>query len=808
MKVSLSWLKDYVTIDVDVVKLAEALTMAGLEVEALVDRYAYLDRVVVGRIVEMAPHPQGDSLSLCRVDVDSGTRSVVCTATNIKEGDLVPMALPGAQLPSGDTVEAGRIRGQASEGMLCSEAELALGTDGSGVLLLPETAEPGPGVAVALGLSDTIMEFDLTPNRPDCLSIIGIAREVAAILRVPLRYPKVKLPPGETPIEELSSVTIEAPDHCPRYTARVVRNVKVAPSPFWLQDRLHSVGLRAINNVVDVTNFVLMETGQPLHAFDFDRLAEHRIVVKTAQEGQTFTTLDGTEHTLGSDMLMICDGKRPVALAGIMGGLESEIEDQTTRVLIESAYFNPITTRRTAKRLGLSTESSHRFERGVDPVGVRSALDRAAQLMVELAGGELAEGVIDVYSRPIPERVIQLSVKKTNRVLGTRLSQDVVGNYLRSVGLDVEPLDEDRLRVVPPTFRVDITRPEDLMEEVARLRGYDRIPTTHPVSHVVAGKPDKKLLVRDLLRQLLVGCGFSEIVTYSFIGRDACDRLLLHDQDPRRRLVSILNPLTEDQTVMRSSLLPGLLATMYRNSKQRNENLKIFELGKVFLYPPVQDQDQLPEETEMISGLWTGARQVKTWHFEESKVDFYDIKGVIEALCAALNITGVRFTPLTGSDFPYLKPGHAAQIQVGNERLGAVGELSGEILTSFGLKQVAYCYDLNFDRLVYHVSEEKRARTLSRFPATTRDLALILTNTVEAQAVLDFIEGMRQALVEGVEIFDIYAGSPIPEGSKSIGLRFTYRSFERSLTDDEVNSIHETITMDVLKKFDAQLRQL
>ena len=808
MKVSLSWLKNYVTIDIDAVKLAEALTMAGLEVEALVDRYAYLDRVVVGRIVEMAPHPQGDSLSVCRVDVDSGIKSVVCSATNIKEGDLVPMALPGAQLPSGDTVEVGRIRGQASEGMLCSEAELALGTDGSGVLLLPETAKPGPGVAVALGLSDTIMEFDLTPNRPDCLSIIGIAREVAAILRTPLRHPTVKLPPGETPIEELSSVTIEAPDHCPRYTARVVSNVKVAPSPFWLQDRLHSVGLRAINNVVDVTNFVLMETGQPLHAFDFDRLAEHRIVVKTAQEGQTFTTLDGTERTLGSDMLMICDGKRPVALAGIMGGLESEIEDQTTRVLIESAYFDPITTRRTAKRLGLSTESSHRFERGVDPVGVRRALDRAAQLMVELAGGKLAEGVIDVYPRPIPERVIQLSVKRTNRVLGTGLTKDVVGTYLRSVGLDVEPQDEDRLRVVPPTFRVDIARPEDLMEEVARLRGYDRIPTTHPVSHVVAGKPDKKLLVRDLLRQLLAGCGFSEIVTYSFIGRDACDRLLLHDQDPRRRLVSILNPLTEDQTVMRSSLLPGLLATMYRNGKQRNENLKIFELGKVFLYPPAQDPEQLPEETEMISGLWTGARQVKTWHFEESKVDFYDIKGVIEALFAALNITGVRFAPLTGSDFPYLKPGHAAQIQVGNERLGAVGELSGEVLTSFGLKQVAYCYDLNFDRLVYHVSEEKRARTLSRFPATTRDMALILTNTVEAQAVLDFIENMRQTLVEGVEIFDIYAGSPIPEGSKSIGLRFTYRSSERSLTDDEVNGIHETMTMEVLNKFDAQLRQL
>lgn len=803
MKVSLSWLKDYVTIDVDVARLAEALTMAGLEVEALVDRYAYLDRIVVGRIVEMSPHPHADKLSVCRVDVGNGIRPVVCAATNVKEGDLVPMALSGAQLPSGDTVEAGHIRGQASEGMLCSEAELALGTDNSGILLLPDTAKPGPGLAVALGLSDTIIEFDLTPNRSDCLSIIGIAREVAAILKTPLKYPKVKLPRGETPIEELSSVTIEAPDHCPRYAARVIVDVTVGPSPFWLQDKLHSVGLRAINNVVDVTNFVLMEMGQPLHAFDFDRLAEHRIVVKTAQSGQTFTTLDGAERSLGPDMLMICDGKKPVALAGIMGGLESEIEDQTKRVLIESAYFNPITTRRTAKRLGLNTESSHRFERGVDPVGVITALDRAAQLMLELAGGKLAEGVIDVHPRPNPERVIQLSVKRTNRLLGTRLSQDEVGAYLKSVELDVEPLDGDRLRVKPPTFRVDITRPEDLMEEVARLRGYDQIPTTHPVSHVVAGKTDKKLRVRDRLRQLIAGCGFSEIVTYSFIGRDACDQLLLHGQDPRRQMVPILNPLTEDQTVMRSSLVPGLIATMYRNSKHRNENLKIFELGKVFLHTA---PDQLPEEIEMTSGLWTGAREPRTWHFEESKVDFYDIKGVVEAVCTGLNITGVSFTPLPTTDFPYLRPGRGAQIQAGNERLGAVGELSGEVLRNFGLKQVAYCFDLNFDRLVDYVSEEKRAKPLPRFPATTRDMALILSNTVEAQAVLDFIEGMGQSLLEGVEIFDIYEGSPIPEGSKSIGLRFTYRSSERSLTDDEVNTIHETMTREVLEEFDAQLR--
>ena len=802
MKASLSWLKDYVTIDMDVVKLAEALTMAGLEVEALVDRYGYLDHVVVGRIVEMAPHPEADRLSVCGVDVGTGVKPVVCGASNIKEGDLVPVALPGARLLSGDTIEAGQIQGQASEGMLCSQAELALGMDGSGILLLSETARPGLGIAFALSLSDTIIEFDLTPNRSDCLSIIGIAREVAAILKTTLKYPEVKVPPGETSIEELASITIEAPDHCPRYTAMVVTDLSVGPSPFWLQDRLLSVGIRTINNVVDVTNFVLMEMGQPLHAFDFDRLAEHRIVVKTAEEGQSFKTLDGLERTLGPDTLMISDGKGPVALAGIMGGLESEIQDYTTKVLIESAYFNPITTRRTARRLGLNTESSYRFERGVDPAGIRKALDRAAQLMVEIAGGKLAEGVVDVYPRPIPERVIDLSVKRTNRLLGTFLTQDEVGAYLKSVELDVEPLDEDRLRIVPPTFRVDITRPEDVMEEVARLKGYDEIPTTHPVSHVVAGKPDKKLQARHRLRELLAGCGFSEIVTYSFMSGDACDQLLLNDQDQRRQMVTILNPLTEEQSVMRSSLLPGLLAAMYRNGKYGNENLMIFELGKVFFHT---SQDQLPEEIEMISGLWTGERQAKTWHFKGAEVDFYDMKGVVEAVCDGLNITGVRFAPITGNDNSYLRPGYAAQINAGNEMLGTVGELSQQVLTNFGLKHIAYCFDFKFDRLVDHVSDGKRAQTPSRFPATTRDIALILDNTVQAQAIFDFIESMGQAFLERVEIFDVYTGSPVPEGRKSLGVRFTYQSYERSLTDREVDKIHETVTREALKEFNAQL---
>ncbi len=805
MRVSLSWLQDYVTIDVDVAKLAEALTMAGLEVDALVDRYAYLDRIVAGRIIEMASHADADTLSVCRVDVGTDIKTIVCAATNIKAGDLVPVALSGAELSSGESIAVERVRGQVSEGMLCSEAELAVGTDSSGILLLPETAVPGAGIAVALGLADTIIEFDLTPNRSDCLNVIGIAREVGAIVKQPLRLPEVTLPAGETPVEEIASVTIDAPEHCPRYAARVVLDVKIGPSPFWLQDRLNSVGLRSINNVVDVTNFVLMEMGQPLHAFDFDRLHEHRIVVRTAQGDETFVTLDGVQRALGPDMLMICDGKGPVALAGIMGGLESEIEDDTRAVLIESAYFDPITIRRTAKRLGLNTESSFRFERGVDPEGIRTALDRAAQLMLQTAGGKLAAGVIDNYPRPIPQRTIDLSVKRTNRLLGTAISQDEIRSYLKSVELDVAPVDGDCLRVAAPTFRVDLKRPEDLMEEVARLKGYDQIPTTQPLSHVVACPQDKQLQVRNRLRQVFAGCGFSEIVTYSFVDKDACDSLQLPNGDRRRHVVSLLNPLTEDQAVMRTSLIPGLLATMVRNSTQQNKDLRIFEIGKVFLSPLTAGPDELPEEVQMMSGLWTGARHDRTWHSQGTRVDFYDIKGVVESVCAAFNIKAPRFASLNNGDFPYLEPGHAAQVYAGDEVLGTVGKLAPVVLTNFDLKEPAYCFDLNFDRLVLCVKQEKHARLISKFPATTRDIALIIDEPVEAQGVLNFIEALGQQLIGGVEIFDVYEGPPVPDGKKSIALRLTYQSFERSLTDTEVNGIHEIVAQKVLEQFKAQL---
>ena len=804
MKVSLSWLRDYIDIDMDVAELAEALTMAGLEVEALTDRYSYLEGVVVGRIVEMGPHPDADTLSVCRVDIGSDTKAIVCGASNIKKGHLVPVALPGVQFLSGEKIETSHIRGQLSEGMLCSEAELAIGTDRSGILLLPENETPGRDITTALNLSDTVIEFDLTPNRSDCLSIMGVAREVAAIVKAPLRYPDVIVPAGKTPIRKLTSVTIDAPDACPRYAARLVSGIKIAPSPFWLQDKLHSIGLRAINNVVDVTNFVMMEMGQPLHAFDFDRLAENRIVVKKAKKGDTFVTLDGVDRKLPAEALMICDGKGPVAVGGIMGGLDSEIEEDTTQVLIESAYFNPVSIRRTAKGLGLSTESSHRFERGVDPEGTIRALDRATQLIADLAGGEVADGAIDAHPNPTPHTTISLSIDRTNRLLGTAFTREDISSYLTSIELEVKPLDGkgDMLEVAPPTFRVDLKRPEDLMEEVARLSGYNHIPTTHPVSQVVAKGMTKTHQAREAARQVLAGWGFSEIITYSFIGDDACDKLLLSNDDPRRQTVSILNPLTEDQNVMRTSLLPGLLVTMLKNSTQRNENLKIYELGKVFFK---NSQQELPDEVEMISGLWTGARCDQSWHAKKESVDFYDVKGAVEGLCEGLNFNNVRFQAPKKGEHPYLRPGHTAQIFAGDALVGVVGEIEKKVLAHFELKQKAFCFDLDFDRLVDLMVEEKSAKPISRFPATTRDVALIVDEAVEAQNVLDFIQGRDQKLIARVEIFDIYKGVPIPEGEKSMALKFTYRSFERNLTDSEVNSIHETIIQETLKAFNAQL---
>jgi phenylalanyl-tRNA synthetase beta chain len=798
MKVSLSWLNDYVSIQMDPSDLAEALTMVGLEVESVSARYRYLDTVFVGQIKEIAPHPNADKLSLCQVDTGQGQVSVVCGAPNIKTGMLSPIALPGTEFPEGFVLEKSVIRGQTSDGMLCSEGELGLGVDRSGIMALDPALSVGDKLASALGLTDTIFEIDLTPNRPDCLSVIGVAREIAAIQNSPLKYPDFKLADKSDKISGLTSVKIEAPDHCPRYVARLLEDIKIKPSPFWLQERLLSVGLRPINNIVDITNFVLMETGQPLHAFDFDHLAQNRIVVRTAKQGETFVTLDQKERVLGTETLMICDGEKAVAVGGVMGGLNSEIEDSTTRVLLESAYFNPVSIRRTSKRLGLNTDASHRFERGIDPEGQIAAANRAAKLMAELGDGRLIGGLIDEYPNQQPVKSVQLSVKNTNRLLGTQLQRREIENFLKSIEFKVEKVgtqkDGDNLKVTPPSFRVDISRPEDLMEEAARLLGYNNIPSGRS-SH-------KEIDLRNRVRQLMTGFGFREAINYSFAHKQSCDKLRIDSADPRRLMLPILNPLTEDQAVMRTSLVPGFLETMHHNFSGQIKNLKIFEIGKIFIN---ENPQHLPKETEILAGLWTGSRYDASWQDPGEDCDFFDIKGAIEGLLTALRLDGVQFSRMPENQCAYTRPGYTAQILCNDMILGLVGEIHPQVLANYDLKQVSFLFELNFDHLIPLIKDITHSKPIPKFPAVFRDITIIVDNDLETQKIVTAAQDQPQELVESFNLLNVFEGKPITAGKKSVSLRVTYRSSQKTLEDEDVTPIHQSIAERLVKQFKASL---
>lgn len=803
MKVSLSWLKDYVNIEMDVRDLASALTMAGLEVESIANSFDYLDSVVVGRIVEILPHPNAGKLKICRVDAGNRILQVVCGAPNIAENILAPLALPGTVFPDGSVLQTSDIRGQLSEGMLCSEKELELGDDKSGVMIISGTPEAGIKISEALSLSDCVLEIGLTPNRSDCLSITGIAREIAAIQKIKIDYPLIVKPDvNNKDILKRTSVKIEAPEHCPRYSAALVTGITVSESPFWLRKRLLSIGLRPINNIVDITNFIMMESGQPLHAFDFDRLAENRIVVRTAEKGETFTTLDQKERILDPEMLMICDGKKPVAIAGVMGGLNSEIEKSTRNVLIESAYFNPLSIRKTSKKLGLSTEASYRFERGLDPLGTVNALLRAASLMTEMGKGRLTGGIID--ENPILHKVvpIDLSISETGRVLGVELSGDNIRSCLESIEFKVESAGSDFFKVTPPSFRVDITRSVDVMEEAARLYGYNNIPTALPLMDSETTPPLKTLLLRDKIKNIMTGLSFTEAINYSFINESSCDQLRLDSNDPKRKLLNVLNPLNEEQGVMRTSLIPGLLETMRRNLSQQIRNLKLFETGNIFLS---RGKDSLPEEIEMTAGLWTGDRHNSAWYAKESGCDFYDIKGIVEGLIYGLNINNLRFTKMPSELCCYTKPGYTAQIITDGRLIGLVGEVHPEVLRNFNLKQRAFIFELNCSALLDLTEMVRISKPLPKFPFTARDISIIIGKDTEAISILEKLDSFGEKLVENTQLFDVFEGDPVPSGKKSVSVRITYRSPDKTLEDNEINVVHTNITNRLLREFDASL---
>ena len=802
MIVSLSWLGEYVSVEMDVPSLAHALTMAGLEVDAVWDRYAWLETVPVGRVDDVQRHPNADKLTVCRVNIGDREVEVVCGAPNVRPGLFAPLALPGTVLPGGFKLVKTSIRGVKSHGMLCSEKELVLGEGKSGLMELDDSLTPGAPLNQALSLCDHVFEIGLTPNRADCLSIVGVAREVAAIQKTELKLPDFALENKGNDIAEMTSVTIQAPTHCPRYAARLLEDVKIGPSPFWMQDRLLSVGLRPINSIVDITNFVMLETGQPLHAFDFDRLAENRIVVRTASEGEPFVTLDGKERKLNSEMLMICDGEKPVAVGGVMGGENSEIQDDTTRVLIESAYFNPASIRKTAKTLGLSTDASHRFERGVDPEGTVNALNRAAALMAEISGGRHVPGLIDEHPVKTETRPIVLNMQHTNRLLGLSLDVSEMRRHLEAIDFAVEQIDDDTLQVQAPTYRVDVTRPQDLMEEIARLEGYDNIPTTYPLIPAQGREPSARWDFRGRVKGFMRGLGFTEVVNYSFIDEKSCDLLRLAEHDERRNLLAILNPLSEDQAVMRTSLMPGLMRNVHLNLAQQSKNLKVFEVGNTFIS---NGQDAQPTEKEYLACIWTGARNEHSFLEKDAECDFYDIKGAAEGLLNLLEIKEASFTRAPAGSCPYAAPGRVARILIGGKDAGIVGEVHPKVLSSFDLKQKAFVFELGLDALQEAMPGGKQYTPVPKFPSTDRDITIIVAKDIESGEVLSTVEAFEEPLVESVKLQDLFEGDPIPEGRKSLTLRITYRSAEQTLEDSDVTPVNQKIARGLMDKLGASL---
>jgi phenylalanyl-tRNA synthetase beta chain len=804
MKVTHNWLKEYVDLEgLSAEEIAEGLTMAGLEVEAVEHLGQDLAGIVVGRVLEVGKHPEADKLSLCRVDAGQGPVDIVCGAPNVREGMLVPVALPGATIPGGQTIQPARIRGATSFGMLCSERELGLSDDHAGIMVLDADRLPGTPLPQALGLEDTLLEVNITPNRGDCLSHWGIARELAAVFDRELRIPRWAGDPAGREIREHTSVTIVEPEHCPRYAARLLLDVTVAPSPRWLRQRLEAVGVRSINNIVDATNFVLMETGQPLHAFDFDLLRGRRIVVRPAAAGEPFTTLDGVARVLGGNMLVIADAERAVALAGIMGGLESEIRPATRNVFLESAIFNPLTIRRAAKKLGLSTEASVRFERGVDPEGVLAAADRAVRLMQELGGGAIVPGQIDEYPAPRKPESIEIDVAKAGRFLGLPLTMEQALDMGRRLGLPMEPREGERIEVRPPSFRPDLTRPVDLMEELARIIGYDQIPSTFPQSTATGGREPQGYLLRRRLEELLPGLGFDQVITYSFIAEKWAAAFSRRSEGPLDTdpFIRISNPLSEDQAVMRPSLLPGLILAMTRNLSQRNRDLRFFELGKVF-YPTPGGVRQ-PEERDHLALLWTGRRYPESFHRKGEEVDFFDLKGVVENIMEALRVPDFSLAP--GQAPHYFQEEGYVRLLAGTELLGGLGEIAAAVRTLFDFREHAYVLELDLERLRPHQEETVTFQPWPRYPEAARDISLILDEAVTWQALREEIRTMQEPLIEKIALFDLYRGKPIPPGKKNLGIRVHYRSSEQTLTEERIAALHTKVAERIIGKFKATL---
>lgn len=803
MKFTLNWLSQYIDVPLPAEELAERLTMVGLEVDAVEPLFQDMSGVKTARVTEVASHPNADKLVLCTVEVGAERKRVVCGAPNARPGLVTAIALPGAVMPSGMAIQLSTIRGETSEGMLCSEKDLGISVEHAGIMELDDVLASGLDLADALELADTLIEVDLTPNRPDCTSVLGIAREVGAFVDGRMT------PPVSTATELHGdglpfSVTVESADDCPRYTARLLRNVAIGSSPWWLRRRLLSVGLRPINNVVDVTNFIMLEYGQPMHAFDFNELDGGQIIVRCAKAGDRIATLDGTERDLDTGMLLVCDAKKPVAVAGVMGGGDSEVSTDTTEILLESACFNSVSVRRTSRILGLSTDSSYRFERGVDPEMAPVAMERAVQLLCEIAGATAVDGGVDFKEGVQSPPLLILRVGRTSDLLGLDLDADRLVDLLGSIEIKAHKRDPDTLEVRPPSFRIDLEREIDLVEEVARLIGYNEIPTTLPTVPMSFPERDKERGLRQQLAVAMTGMGFYEAINYSFVGARHCDLLGLAADHQARKAVQLLNPLGEEQGVMRTVLLPGLLENVRRNINYQIPDVRLFEIGKLF-HPTGEEQ---PHEKLHLAAVLTGRRypQSTVVHFGGEPVDISDVKGVVQALLEGLRLPQVVFEAATDSGIA--EPGIFLRLRSQGTQVGECGQLSVKVAKAFGIKQTVFYLDIDLEALVALEPAAIQFKALARFPAVRWDLAVVVAEGVATGDIISSIETAEEELVEKVELFDIYRGKPIDQGRKSVALSITYRSSDCTLDDETVGKVHTRLIDLIQGRFQARLREM
>lgn len=799
MKILLSWLKEFVEVSVSVEELTELMTLSGTSVEGVKKLGEDIENVVVGEVKEVKPHPQASNLWLCQVSIGHPqSLQIVCGAPNVQAGQKVPLALISAKLPGGVEVKPREIRGVVSEGMICSESELGIGEDTSGILVLDGRLKVGQDIKKALGLDDYLLEFEIMPNRPDCLGVIGLAREIAATLKTNLKRPELSLEEIEEPISGKVKIEIHDSELCPRYSARLIEGVKIGPSPFWMQQRLAAAGVRPISNVVDVTNYVMLETGQPLHAFDFEKIAEGTIVVRRAKSGEKLVTLDGITRSLDEEMLVIADSKKAVALAGVMGGAFSEVSEGTKSILLESANFKATNIARTSRKLGLSSEASFRFERGVDVGGTVYAAERGAYLIKLVAGGSIYQGTLDTYPQPRLPRVIPLRVGRVNELLGTNISIGETEDTLKRLEMGVA-LKDGQLEVLVPTWRVDIEREIDLVEEVARLYGYNKIPTTLPASRGRLGGLNQLQRAKQLVREVLTGCGLNEVICYSFFNPKELQFLKLKPESPWLKTVNVANPMSLDQKSLRPTLIPGLLSVLRRNVYRGNLDLAVFEIGQVFLV----QEGQVPLEKEEMGLALHGNWRRKEWFAKEEKINFFDGKGVIEILLERLGIKDWSMNPL---EKPFLQPGSSLALTLGEADVGFLGELRADIQSQLDLPFPVVLAELDLEMLLEEVDLTRLYQDIPKYPSIVYDVALIVDERVGCQAIEEAIKEVGGEFLKDVYLFDTFTGGKIPSGQRSLAFSLTFQSLERTLTEVEVKKDFENVISHLQKKFKAQVR--